>query len=175
MCWKRFTDDIVPIEKELETICTEGCEKITINREDALNCSYISNWFFERIEARDEKDGLFEELNNLDTENISLIEDIVIKYSKKEDLKKCIQDRIRFLILFLKYKKEAYYANLFYSIMLNQDEIAYFILYLIKKSIYEYILRLKARAGKKLKIAGDNSKAIVKKYLNYIENNWVDK
>lgn len=181
-CWERITDDIELIDTPLEEILTDGLKKVPINgfeKKIINNSPFIDNWFFRYSANFPFYSKMIDEILLLNPSNLEDMENILEKYSEDEKILNNIKTRIKYLAFCLKNAECPDLADVYYSLLFDENVLKDFVINILKRSIYEHMLNLRLPAPskktnifKKPEIKRDAN--LAQTFIDYIEKNWVE-
>ena len=179
-CWERLLDDIEPLEESLFEIIEKNIEK---NKTDEFtkklinNSPYIENWFYRYSKNSPYFSKLMDEILKLKDEEIYKTDNLVEEFSKNEDLRENIKNKLKFLAYCFNSNNKKEFASAFYSLIFDEEEFSTFVKNILKRSIYEFALTLNLPQKtedslfRKTEIKKDNKKA--KTIINFVETEWI--
>ncbi len=179
-CWERMYDDIIVPKTPLYEILAEGLKKVDIGdfeRKIIHKSPYVQNWFYRYSKNFPKYSYMLDCILELNEENIDETDKIIQKFALEDEIVKNIKTRIRYLAYFLKASDLSDISNMYYSLLFNEKELTLFIVSVLKRSVYEYMLHTEvpkyesSDIFKKTKIK--KSKRKLPLFISYIEANWI--
>ncbi len=182
-CWERILDDIEIREGDIFDILHNGLscvskEDLIKKEEFIISSPFVQNWFFRYSKNNPSFSNFLDKVMELQNDNFSLIDTYLVECSKSVEIIDMIKTRISYLAFCLKTAKMDESANIYYSLLFDEEEFSKFLIHILKRSLYEHLLYLNLPEKKSELFNGlslkTNSKQILS-LLKYVENNWVEK
>lgn len=176
-CWERCIEDIEMINSSYEEILLSKVKKIElddISKKFLLNSIYVKDWFYKNSKHNIEYSSFVDEVEKLEEDKISEIENYLNRYSKSEKLLMSLKERIKFLAFCLVSDDKEELANMYYSCLFDEEFLSKFVSNLLKRSIYEHYIKIK-----NIKKVNKNIQISVTKNQNedlfilYAKENWM--
>lgn len=187
LCWRQLTYDIEPLNESIEDYMKKDLKVRTVNIADlkkAIDSEFASKWFFDYLPKYPQVTKLIDQICSLEQESYENFNDIVTKFisdSKDGILYEILRKRFLYQGYFFQCLEFKNLSSLFYSIYTDEKSMEKFFEFSIKKSVYEFFLKLQALKNdtdkrnifakeKKIKFFDFNSELM----LELIEKRWIN-
>ncbi len=175
--WEKILDDIQPSKNSVEDIFTSGLTEREITKTEAINAcedDIVKHWFFRVSNINLSFSKLMSKILDLKKEEIFNTDNIIEEFSSDKKIVAIIKKRLIYLAFCLKNSKNKELADIYYSLVFNRVYFKNFIKDVLKKSVYEFFLNLRHQEAKIPKYRHCEAEK-VQNFIEYIEENWVNK
>lgn len=167
--WEKTIGDIETAKKTEDEILSGGLSKTKLSefqKKIVRNCPFIENWFYSYSTANE----FFCELADCALINFETAKGLVKSIACDEKIIKFTKDRIKYLAYLLKLKDCNEFAEAYYSLLFDKEEMIRFNELMLQKSLYQYALYLRTKTA-----SSDKYKKEIDTLFEKIEENWIKK